>query len=157
MTRPRMGRVGLLSPLLRQADRLLYALDVFQGVFVLVLPRPTAGDEEDAEEGQEAAADEFSSLFGSRTFEIPVQHGAADDDTERERDKLDRDNLGRVEPLESLVDVADLHHRGGQQDEDERVRNRSREGPEERRRQHRRDALGGKRSVTAYKKLGQPI
>jgi hypothetical protein len=58
--------------LLRQANSLLYAFLIREHIFVHIMPRPAAGDEEDAKEGEQTAADELGSLSRSCALKVPV-------------------------------------------------------------------------------------
>ena len=138
----------LIRALLVQSDGLLQALGFQEDLFIL-LPVPPTSNEEHSEEGEETAADKLCGLFRRGPLKVAVQHRASRDDAEGEHDKLDGDDLGRVEALERLVHVADLHDGRAQEDDQERVRHRSGKGAEKGRGQHRRHALGGENCIAA--------
>ena len=146
------GWRGRRAVLLGEADSLLDALGVGErGLVLFVVARAAAGDEEDAEEGEAAAADELDGLLAGGALKVAVEDGAADDDAEGKQHELDGDDLGRVEALQGLVDVADLHDGGGQQDEQEGVGDRGGEGAQQGGREHRGHALGRQDRVAACK------
>jgi hypothetical protein len=101
-----------------ETNSLVNALGIRKGDLILeIAPRPATGDEEHAEKGKEAAAHEFDGLLAGGTLKVTVEDGAANDYTESKQNKLDRDDLGRIEALKSLVQVSDLHDGGREENE----------------------------------------
>lgn len=117
----RLGAVGhrrcLLVP---EADSLLDVV-VIRELIVVVLLRPAASYEENAEKGEKTAADKFQRLLQRSTLKITVEDGASDNHREGEQDKLDRNDLGRVEPLKRLVHISDLHDGSAQKNDKQPV------------------------------------
>ena len=88
-------------------------LDVHEYALALGVGSVTAGsNEENTEEGEEAAADKGCGLGGGGALKVAVEHGAAQNGAEREHDKLNGNDDGRVGALKGAVDVADLEDGG---------------------------------------------
>jgi len=135
--------------LVRKAYGILEIIVVRQDFVVIMALLTAASDEKDAEEGKETTSNKLGRLFSVRSFEIAVQDGASNDHTQRKHYKLDWDNLGRIETLQRLVDVANLHDCRPKENNDENVSDRSCKSTPKSGRQHRRNAFCRKGSVAA--------
>jgi hypothetical protein len=135
--------------LVRKAYGILEII-VFRQDFVVTMALLTAAsNEKDAEEGKETAPNKLGRLFSVCSFEIAVKDGASNDDTQRKHYELNWNNLSRIETLQGLVDVANLHDGCPKENNDENVGDRSRKSTPKSGRQHRRNAFCRKGSVTA--------
>lgn len=114
--------------MLRQPDRLLYAVHFGHEILFIPWLTPTC-DEEDAEECQETATHKFASLLGRGALKVAIEDRAAEDDAKGEHNELDWNDLRGIKPLESLIDVADLHDCSPEKNKYENVGYGSSKGP----------------------------
>lgn len=119
-------------------------------IFIPVVPaRSPAGDEPDPRERERTAADKFPRVVARRALKVAVQDGRPEDDRQREHDKLDRNDLRGIEPLQRAVDVLDLHDSRADEDRDQQIKNRKRDDAPQRIRQQTRNALCAQRGEAA--------
>ena len=96
-------------------------------IIVFVIPGSTASDQIHSAKGENTSSDKLPKSFCRCRLEVSVQHGAANDDRDRETNKLGRNDLSGVESLQSPVDVPYLCKGRGDEDEYQEVGDGERE------------------------------